>query len=67
MIIYRKGIGSLNTELSEVLGPYSNRGERIGSRISLCVEREREIIKYTCVIKEREKNPATNLGLSLPV
>ena len=67
MIIYRKGIGSLNTELSEVLGPYSNRGERIGARISLCTEREREIIKYTCVIKERKKSPATNLGLFLAI
>ncbi len=51
-----------------ILGPYSNRGERIGARISVYEERERHIIKDTCVIdkEERENGPATILGLFLP-
>jgi len=40
-----------------ILSPYSNRGERIGARISVYEEREREIIEYTCVVyKEKEKS-----------
>jgi hypothetical protein len=33
-----------------ILSPYSNRGERIGARISVYEEREREIIEYTCAM-----------------
>jgi hypothetical protein len=48
-----------------ILSPYSNRGERIGARISVYEERDREIIKYTCVIntEKRKRGPATILGL----
>jgi hypothetical protein len=51
-----------------ILSPYSNRGERIGARISVYEEREREIIEYTCVEnkEKRKKSPATTLGLFLP-
>ena len=43
-----------------ILSPYSNRGERIGTRISMYEEREREIIKYTCVInKDTKKKKGT--------
>jgi hypothetical protein len=41
--------------------PYSNREERIGARISVYEEREREIIEYTCVkIKKREEKSCYN-------
>ena len=50
-----------------ILSPYSNRGERIGALISVYEERERAIIKYTCVInkEKRKKSPATTQGLFL--
>jgi hypothetical protein len=39
-----------------ILSPYSNRGERIGAHISMYQDRERELLKYTCVIiKDKEK------------
>jgi hypothetical protein len=39
-----------------ILRSYSNRGERFGAHISVYEEREREIVKYTCVInKEKER------------
>jgi hypothetical protein len=47
-----------------ILSPYSNREERIGARISVYEEREREIIEYTCVILK--KSPTLTLVLFLP-
>ena len=38
-----------------ILSPYSNQGERIGAHTSMYEEREREIIKYTCVINKDTK------------
>ena len=35
--------------------PYSNRGERIGTHISVYEERERVIIEYTCVINKEKR------------
>ena len=35
--------------------PYSNREERIGARISVYEEREREIREYTCVINKEKR------------
>jgi len=51
-----------------ILSPYSNRGERIGARISVYEEREREKINYTCVInkEKRKRGPATILGILSP-
>ncbi len=51
-----------------IMSPYSNRGERIGARFSVYEERERERIKYTCVIdkEKRKRGPVAILGLFFP-
>jgi hypothetical protein len=52
-----------------ILSPYSNREERIGDTYQ-CVrrEREREIIKYTCLTnkEKRKRGPAAILELFFP-
>jgi hypothetical protein len=47
-----------------ILSPYSNRGVRIGARISVSEEREREILEYTYAIWK--KNSASTLALFRP-
>jgi hypothetical protein len=48
-----------------MLWPYSNRGERIGAHISVYEEREKKIIKYTCVTnkEKRKRGPPAILGI----
>ena len=63
----RKGKDPRIRELSVILYPYSNRRERIGAHILVYEERERVIIKYAVLNKEKgKKSPATTLGLFLP-
>jgi hypothetical protein len=51
-------------------GPYSNRGKRIGDRISIYEERKRKkkkkVIEYTCVICKNKRsfcNPSPDQSL----
>jgi hypothetical protein len=47
-------------EFSVILSPYSNRGERIGARISVYEEREREMIKYTCDTNKEKRQKSVS-------
>jgi hypothetical protein len=55
MICIKGRIGSQNTRVFRELSPYSNRGKRIGTHISVYEERERYIIEYTCVINKEKR------------